>query len=113
MNQGMYYKAEEMLHKASQKKHGEHSSILARWLNDYKYKKSLSDVGWTEQDIRFFATRAERLRNSEHWILELNQDGAAVKSTTRLCSSEKRMQEIKRLWQGLSRNVEPFLEATK
>ena len=24
----------------------------------------------------FVATRAERIRNSEHWILKLNQDGA-------------------------------------
>ena len=31
--QRMCYKAREMLHKAGQKKHGEHSSILARWLS--------------------------------------------------------------------------------
>ena len=36
------------------KKHGQHSSILARWLSDYKYRKSLSDTGWTEQDIMLF-----------------------------------------------------------
>ena len=35
--QRMYYKAEEMLHKAGQKKHGEHSSSLARWHSDYKF----------------------------------------------------------------------------
>ena len=76
-----------MLHKAGQKKHGEHSSILARWLSDNKYRKSLSDIGWAEQDIMLFdrialethsyvAPKAERIRNSEHWILKLNQDGA-------------------------------------
>ena len=47
---------------------------------------TLSDIGWTEQDIMLFdrialanlkytATRAGRIRNSEHWILKLNQDG--------------------------------------
>ena len=46
--------AKDMLHKAGQKKHGEHSSILARWLIDYKYRKSLSENGWTEQDIMLF-----------------------------------------------------------
>ena len=76
-----------MLHKAGQKKHGGHSSILARWHNKYSYRDSLTRIGWTEQDIMLFdrialenhsyvATRAERIRNSEHWILKLNQDGA-------------------------------------
>ena len=63
-------------------------SILARWHNDYEYRNSLSLIGWTEQDIlnaydrialgnhSYVATRAERIRNSEHWILKLNQDGA-------------------------------------
>ena len=74
-----------MLHKAGHKKHGEHSSILARWPSDYRYKDSLTRIGWTEKDIMLFdriafenheylATRAERIRNSEHWILKLNQD---------------------------------------
>ena len=82
----MYYKAKEMLHKAGQRKHGEHSSILARCLSDYKYRNSLTRIGWTEQDIMLFdrialeshsyvATRFERIRHSEHWILKLNQDG--------------------------------------
>ena len=64
-----------------------HSSFLARWHDDYKYRKSFLDIEWTEQDIMLFdriasenhsyvATRAERIRNSEHWILKLNQDGA-------------------------------------
>ena len=85
--QRMYYKAKELLHKASQNKHGEHSSILARWLSDDRYRKSLSDIGWTAKDIVLFdrmalenhsyvATEAERIQNSEHWILKLNQDGA-------------------------------------
>ena len=63
-----------MLHKARQKKHGSHSSILARWHNDNEYRKSLSQSGWTEEHIMLFdrialenhsfvATRAERIRN--------------------------------------------------
>ena len=70
-----------MLHKASKKKHGGHSSILARWLSNDRYRKSLSDIGWTEKGIMLFdrivlenhsfvATKAERIRNSEHWILK-------------------------------------------
>ena len=89
-----FLKAKEMLHKAGQEKHGSHSSNIARWLNDYKNRKSLSDIGWNEQDIMlldrialenysFVLTRAERIRNSEHWILELNQDGAQQPSNQR------------------------------
>ena len=36
-------KAREMLHKAGQKKHEQHSSVLARWLSNNRYRKSLSD----------------------------------------------------------------------
>ena len=71
--QRMHYKAIEMLHKAGQKKYGGHSSILARWHSDYKYRDSLTHIGWTEQDIMLFdrialesnsyvATKAERIR---------------------------------------------------
>ena len=47
----MYYKAEDMLHKAGQKKHGGHSSILVRGHSDHKYRDPLTRIGWTEQDI--------------------------------------------------------------
>ena len=71
--------------KTRQEKHGSHSSILARWNNDYKYRNSLSLIGWTEQDIMLFdsialenhsyiTTKAETIRNSTHWILTLNQE---------------------------------------
>ena len=80
-------KAKEMLQNARQEKHGSHSSIPARWHNDYKYRVSLSDVGWTEEHIMlhdrialenhsYVATEAERNRNSTHWILTLNKEGA-------------------------------------
>ena len=52
-----------------------------------EYRKSLSEIGWTDEHVMLYdrialenhsyvATRAERIRNSEQWILELNQDGA-------------------------------------
>ena len=44
--QRMYYKAEEVLQKALQEKHGSHSSILARRYHDYEYRarKMLHDI---------------------------------------------------------------------
>ena len=64
-----------MLHKAGQEKHGKHSSFLRDGL--MTTRKSLSEIGWTEEHIMLFgrialenhsyvATRAERSRNSEH-----------------------------------------------
>ena len=96
--QRIYNKVMEMLHKAGHKKHGLHSPIHARWLSCERYRKSLSDNGWKDimlfdrvalENHKYTATRAERIRHSEHWILKLNQDGSqqTVESTTRLCSS--------------------------
>ena len=83
-----------MLQKVRQEKHGNHSSILARWHNDFEYRESLSLIGWTEEHIMLYdrialenhsyvATRAERIQNSEHQILKLNQDGAQQQSNQR------------------------------
>ena len=105
--QRMYFKAKEMLHKAGQKNHGEHLSILARWLSDCKYRDSLTRIGWTEQDIMLFdrialenhsygATRSVRIRHSEHWILKLNQDGPQQPSNERPDFSQAK-RECKRL----------------
>ena len=64
--------------KAGQKKHGEHSSILARWNSDYKNRNSLTRIvnglsrtscyltELPRKNQSFFATKAERIRNSEH-----------------------------------------------
>ena len=61
--QRKYNKAREMVHKAaSDKKHGEHSSILATWRSDNRYTKSLSDIGWTEMDIMLFDRFADTSR---------------------------------------------------
>ena len=42
-------KAREMLKKARKHKNGGYKSILDRWNNDGKYRKSLSDIVWTEE----------------------------------------------------------------
>ena len=47
----MYHKAQEMLHKARQLKHGGYKTILERWHKDDKDRKSLSEIGWTEEQI--------------------------------------------------------------
>ena len=123
----MYHKAKEMLQKARQEKHGGYSSILERWNNDYHYRKSLSDMGWTKEHIMLHdrialenrscvATEAERIVNSVHWILTLNQDGAQQpffndltllkrKENARDCTTNK--------WQRLNNTIEPFLAISK
>ena len=84
--QKMYFQAKQMLKKARQGKHGGHPTILSRWYDDQKYRKSLSDMGWGEHRIMLYdrvalethiyvATRAERIHNSKHWILTLNAEG--------------------------------------
>ena len=40
-----------MLQKARQPKHGGYKTILERWHKDDKYRKSLSDIGWPEEQI--------------------------------------------------------------
>ena len=45
----MYNK--EMLQKARQPKHGGYKTMLERWHKDDKYRMSLSDIGWTEEQI--------------------------------------------------------------
>ena len=76
-----------MLHKADQERRGNHSPIPAKWHNDNDWQKICPKLDGprnkTLQCDRIavenhsdVATRAERLRTSEHWILKLNQDGA-------------------------------------
>ena len=49
--QRMYYKAKEMLQNARQPKHGGYKTILESWHMDDNYRKSLSDIGWAEEQI--------------------------------------------------------------
>ena len=75
-----------MLKKARQKKHGRHPTILSRWYASESYRNSLNAIGWREKHKMLYdrialekhiyvATRAEKIRNSKHWILTLNAEG--------------------------------------
>ena len=82
MWQYMNYKGHEMLKKA--RKRG-NKNILDRWNND-KYSKSLSENGWTEEQIIQYAeialedhsdvaTKQERSQNEKSWKLSVNAEG--------------------------------------
>ena len=83
----MFNKAKEMLQQARQPKHGGYNAILKRWPNDDKYRESLSEIGWIEEQIiqcddlaledhSSFATREERHRDEKSWVLKLDKEGA-------------------------------------
>ena len=85
--QRMHCEAEEMLQKARQPSMEDIHPYLRDGINDDEYRKSLSLIGWTEQQIiendkialedqSHVATRAERIRNSKNCILALKQNGA-------------------------------------
>ena len=55
-----------------------------RWHNDDQHRKSLSEIGWTEEHIieydkialgnhSYIATRGERDRNERRWVLKLKK----------------------------------------
>ena len=86
VRQCMCYKAHDMLVKARKHKSGGYKSILNKWHDEYKYRKSLSDIGWTEEQIiqhdaialedhSYVATWQERSRNGNSWKLSLNAEG--------------------------------------
>ena len=87
MRECMYSKAHDMLRKARKHKSGGHETILERWNNDGKYRKSLSDVGSPEEGIIQYyeialedysntATREERSLHENSWKLSSNAEGA-------------------------------------
>ena len=86
MQQTMYYNAHDMLRKARKHKSGGYKSILERWHDDDKYRKSLSVIGWTEEQIIQYdaialddhsnvATWQERGRNGKSWNFSWNAEG--------------------------------------
>ena len=86
MRQTMYFKAHDMLRKARKHKSGGHKTILERWCRDEQYRKSLSDIGWTEEQIiqydalaledhSYMTTWQERSRNEKSWTFSLNKEG--------------------------------------
>ena len=83
VRQTMYHKAHDMLRKARKHKSGGYKTNLERWHDDEKHRKSLSDIGWTEEQIIQYdeiasedhscvATRQERGRNDKSWKISLN-----------------------------------------
>ena len=78
MRQTMHHKARGMLRKAKLPKNGSCQTFLERWYRDKKYRKSLSEEGWTEEQIRQYdelaledhpyeATPGEKRRWENNW----------------------------------------------
>ena len=91
--QRMHNKAKEMLQKARQPEHGCYKTILERWHKDDKYRKSVSDIGWTEEliiqydelaleDHSYIATREERTRNEVGTLVEQRRCSRTTESTS-------------------------------
>ena len=90
-------------------------------------KDSLTRIEWTEKDIMLFdriasenhkyvATRAERIRHSEQWILQMNQDGPQQPLNEQPDFAQTKTECKKLLDEYMaitSRNTEPFLEDNK
>ena len=85
VRQCMNYKAHDMRRKARKHKSGGYKTFLERWHDDDKYRKSLSDIRWTEEQIIHFdaialedhscaATWQERSRNGKSWKVSLNAE---------------------------------------
>ena len=106
--QRMYYKAKDMLQRARQPKHGGYKTILERWHNDDQYCKSLSEIGWIEEQLiqydelvaleehSYIAARGERDRDEKRWVLKLNVAGAKGPTNQRPDFVEAK-REMKRL----------------
>ena len=86
VRQTMYFKAHDLLRKARSNKNGNSKTILHRWHDDDKYRKSLSDIGWIEEqtiqydaivleDRSYVASWQERSRNEKSWKISLNAEG--------------------------------------
>ena len=86
VRQTMYFKAHDVLKKARKPQNGNCKTILERWHDDDKYRKSLSDVGLTEEQIEqcdaialgdhsWVATTEERSRYKNSWKISLKREG--------------------------------------
>ena len=82
----MCHKAHDMLRKVRKRKSGGHKTVLGRLHDDDKYRKSLSDIGWTEEQIIQFDEIAledhsyvdswqESSRNVKSWKISLHDEG--------------------------------------
>ena len=84
--QTMYFKAHHMLRKARSNKNCNCKTILERWYKDDQHRKSLSNIRWTEEqikqydalaleDLSYVAKTEERSRNEKSWKISLNREG--------------------------------------
>ena len=78
----MFFKAKDMLRKAKKN----HPAILSRWKADEEYRISFGLIDIGEKEIMLYdqialekhdytATKAERIRNSQYWVLSKNAEG--------------------------------------
>ena len=75
-----------MLWKARKPKNASCKTILERWNGNEQYRKSLSDIGWNEEQIKQYdalaledhscvSTPEERSRYQNYWAISLNREG--------------------------------------
>ena len=94
------------LRKARKHTSGGYKTILETWNDDDKYRKSFSDIGWTEEQIiqydaialedhSYVATWQERSRNrkSSNHFVECRRYSRAIESAQWLYRSEAKMQK--------------------
>ena len=99
----MFFKAKDMLRKAKNKKNGNHLTNLSRWKAQESYQTSLAKQNKGEKNMLYdqialekhdyTATKAERIRNSKHWVLSIIAEGPQLPRLPRPddCRSKKRM----------------------
>ena len=105
MRQTMYFKAHDMLRKVRSNNNGNSKTILDRWHDNDKRRKSLSDIGWIAEQIfqydaivledrSYVASWQERSRNEKSWKGSLNAEGIQVPLNQRsdFYRSEAKMQ---------------------
>ena len=106
VRQCTHYTAHDVMRRARKHKSGGYKTILERWHDDDKYRKSLSDIGWTEEQIiqydaialedhSYVATWQETSRNEKFWKIFLNAEGVQgqLNQRSELERSEAKMQK--------------------
>ena len=95
VRQTTYHKAHDMVRKARRHKSGGYKDILDRWNDDDNYRKSLSDIGWTEEQIiQYDASALEdhsynaQQRTTTHNNAQQRTTHTTTTTTTRRLSQE-------------------------
>ena len=79
MRQTMYFKAHDMLRKARNKNMALIKIILERWYRDEQHRKSLSCIGWTEEQIKLCDALA--LEDLPAWLHLKNEVDTRIPGT--------------------------------